>query len=192
MTADSPPAEQPKHWFLLKNIGRISRILVIVAIIGLLIASVFVILAGFAQLVRIFSFMAYPGFLDAETGKFLSVTVTEMIDLYLIGLVLIIFAVGLYQLFIDPDVAVPDWMYTDSLDILKARLLIVIAVVLAVSFLGFITSATEATLVAAVGIATSLVIIAIGYILGIASRGQIERKKLEIQGTPLQGTDQDQ
>ena len=52
---------------------------------------------------RFVSFLIHEGMLSEEAGKFLSVNVTEMIDLYLIGLVLIIIALGLYQLFIDPD-----------------------------------------------------------------------------------------
>ena len=38
-------------------------------------------------------------------------------------------------------------------------------------------------LIAGMGIGISLVMIAIGYILSIASKGQIERKRLEMQGS---------
>jgi uncharacterized membrane protein YqhA len=171
MTADSPEAEPPKKPLLLKNIFLFSRLLVVVAIVGLLIASVTVIVTGFVQLFHILSVLLHEGIHLEETGTFLAVSVTEMIDLYLIGLVLIIFAFGLYQLFINPDIMVPAWMETDSLDTLKVRLLIVIA---------------------GMGLATALVMIAIGYILSIAVQSQIERKKLEIQGTTWKGTDQDQ
>jgi hypothetical protein len=86
-------------------------------------------------------------------GKFLSVNVTEMIDLYLIGLVLIIMSLGLYQLFIDSDVNLPEWLDTPSFDILKARLLIVVAVVLPVMFLGYAATATDGIFIAGLGIA---------------------------------------
>jgi hypothetical protein len=49
-------------------------------------------------------------------------------------------------------------------------------------FLGFAATATDGTFIAGLGIAISLVMIAIGYILSIASKGQIERKRLEMQG----------
>jgi len=58
----------------------------------------------------------------------------------------------------------------------------VIAVVLAVLFLGYASTATDGRTKAGLGIGISLVIIAIGYILSIASKGQIERKRLEMQG----------
>jgi uncharacterized membrane protein YqhA len=192
MTADSPEAEPPKKPLLLKNIFLFSRLLVVVAIVGLLIASVTVIVTGFVQLFHILSVLLHEGIHLEETGTFLAVSVTEMIDLYLIGLVLIIFAFGLYQLFINPDIRVPAWMETDSLDTLKVRLLIVIAVILAVMFMGSAASAKDGIMIAGMGLATALVMIAIGYILSIAVQSQIERKKLEIQGTTWKGTDQDQ
>jgi len=105
-----------------------------------------------------------------------------MIDLYLIGLVLIIMSIGLYQLFIDSEVDLPEWLDTPSFDILKARLLIVVVVILPVMFLGFAATATDGTFIAGLGIAISLVMIAIGYIISIASKGQIERKRLEMEG----------
>jgi uncharacterized membrane protein YqhA len=183
MIPDHPPVDKPKKWFLLKNIVLISRIMVIIAIFGLLLTSVFVIITGFAELFRIIAFLMEGGLLSEEAGTFLSVTVTEMIDLYLIGLVLIIIALGLYQLFIDPDIELPEWLDTPSFEALKGRLLVVVVVVLAVMFLGYAAEATDATFIAGIGVAISLVIIACGYILSIHSRANIERKRLEIQGS---------
>jgi uncharacterized membrane protein YqhA len=183
MIPDHPPVDKPKKWFVLKNIVLISRIMVIIAIFGLLLTSVFVIITGFAELFRIIAFLMEGGLLSEEAGTFLSVTVTEMIDLYLIGLVLIIIALGLYQLFIDPDIELPEWLDTPSFEALKGRLLVVVVVVLAVMFLGYAAEATDATFIAGIGVAISLVIIACGYILSIHSRANIERKRLEIQGS---------
>jgi uncharacterized membrane protein YqhA len=190
MLPDSSTENKPKKWFLLKNMVLTSRILVIIAIVGMLLTSIVVILSGFAELFRIGSFLLEEGFFNEEMGTFLSVTVTEMIDLYLLGLVLIIIALGLYQLFIDPELDVPEWLDTPSFESLKARLLVVVVVVLAVMFLGYAAEATEAAFIAGVGIAISLVIIACGYILSIHARANIERKRLELQGDPEQGTDQ--
>jgi uncharacterized membrane protein YqhA len=181
MAADNY-VDSPKERVWLKNLYFISRVLVIIAIIGMIITSVVVILTAFAEFFRIISFLITDGILSEETGKFLSVNVTEMIDLYLLGLALIIMSLGLYQLFIDPDVDLPEWLDTPSFDILKARLLIVVAVVLPVMFLGFAATATSGIFIAGLGIAIALVMLAIGYILSIASRGQIERKRMEIQG----------
>jgi uncharacterized membrane protein YqhA len=181
MTDESLVKDTPEKRVWLKNLYLLSRVLVIIAIIGLILTSIIVIITGFAELFRILSFLLHDGLLSEEAGKFLSVTVTEMIDLYLIGLVLIIFALGLYQLFIDSDIDLPEWLDTPSFDVLKARLLIVIVVVLAVLFLGYASTATDGIMIAGLGIGIGVVIVAIGYILSIASKGQIERKRLEIQ-----------
>lgn len=157
----------------------ISRILVRITIIGLLAASVIVIIAGFAELYKIIIFFIDEGFSSHDAAGTLSVSVTEMIDIYLIGLVLIITALGLYQLFIEPDISLPEWLNTYSLDTLKERLLIVILVILAVTFLGYVATATDAAMIAGLGIAISLVMIAIGYILSIATSAKIEKMRLE-------------
>jgi uncharacterized membrane protein YqhA len=182
MTDESLVKDTPERRVWLKNLYFISRILVIIAIIGMIITSILVILTGFAELFRIVSFLIHDGIFSGEAGKFLSVTVTEMIDLYLIGLVLIIISLGLYQLFIDSDLDLPEWLDTPSFEVLKVRLLIVIVVVLAVLFLGYASTASDGIRIAGLGIGISLVMIAIGYILSIASKDQIERKRLEIQG----------
>ena len=63
----------------------------------MIITSIVVIITAFAEFFRIISFFLHEGMLSEEAGKFLSVNVTEMIDLYLIGLVLIIMSLGLYH-----------------------------------------------------------------------------------------------
>jgi uncharacterized membrane protein YqhA len=115
-----------------------------------------------------------------------------MIDLYLIGLVLLIIATGLYQLFIDPDLDVPEWLDTPSFEVLKGRLLVVVVVVLAVMFLGYAADTPDGIFIAGMGIAISAVIFAIGYILTIHSRASIERKRMDLQGAGQQGSDQEQ
>ena len=183
MAAENPTMDTPEKRVWLKNLYLISRILVIIAITGMIITSIIVIITAFAEVFRIISFFIHEGMVSEEAAKFLSVNVTEMIDLYLIGLVLIIMSIGLYQLFIDSEVDLPEWLDTPSFDILKARLLIVVVVILPVMFLGYAATATDGTFIAGLGIAISLVMIAIGYIISIASKGQIERKRLEIMGS---------
>lgn len=180
---ENPDVTIAKKRYWLKNMFVITRVLVIVAIAGLLITSIVLIIAGFAQLFRILLFLIDEGILSGEVGKFLSVNVTEMIDLYLIGLVLIITALGLYQLFIDPELSLPEWLNTRSLEVLKGRLLIVIVVVLAVTFLGVAATEKDGIMIAGLGIGISLVMIAIGYILSIASMASLEKNYSETQGS---------
>ena len=56
MTDDNLVKDTPEKRAWLKNLYFISRILVIIAIIGMIITSILVIITGFAELFRIFDF----------------------------------------------------------------------------------------------------------------------------------------
>ena len=59
-----------------------------------------------------------------------------MIDLFLLGTILLITSVGLYQLFIKRDMDLPEWLVVADLEQLKFNLLAVIVVMLVIFFLG--------------------------------------------------------
>ena len=80
MTADKPASDQLEGRIWLKYLYFISRVLVVIAIIGMIITSIVVIISAFAELIRIVSFFLHQGILSEETGTFLSVNVTEMIE----------------------------------------------------------------------------------------------------------------
>lgn len=71
---------------------------------------------------------------EPKTAKQLAVSGIEVVDFLLISTVLYITATGLYELFIG-DVNLPAWVSVTSLNDLKDKLLSVIVVVLAVTFL---------------------------------------------------------
>ncbi|HVP96508.1 YqhA family protein [Methanoregula sp.] len=179
MTA-APPAitgngpGKKRRW--IANMFTVTRALVILAITGLFIAAVIVITYGFAELYRIVMHVGGSGLLSEGAGKYLAVNMTEMIDLNLIGIVLVIIAIGLFQLFIKPDLSLPKWLDTPSLDALKERLLVVIVVLLPVIFLGFAATWSGGVDIAALGFGIALVMIATGYILSIVGRFKGETK----------------
>jgi uncharacterized membrane protein YqhA len=74
--------------------------------------------------------------LNAEGARLLSIEFIEMIDLFLLGTILLITSVGLFQLFIRPDIELPEWLVVANLEQLKFNLLAVIVVMLAILFLG--------------------------------------------------------
>ena len=59
-----------------------------------------------------------------------------MIDLFLLGTILLITSVGLYQLFINSHMELPEWLVVTDLEQLKFNLLAVIVVMLVIFFLG--------------------------------------------------------
>jgi len=165
---------------VLRNVFVASRVLVIIAIVVLFLASILVVVGGVAELYRITMHLVEGGLFQEGIGSYLAVNITELIDLFLIAIALITFALGLFQLFIEPDVILPEWLNTSSLDVLKTRLLVVIAALLPVIFLGVAYGSEGGLAIAGIGIGIAAVMIAIGYILSMYLKYQIELRKLEI------------
>ena len=103
--------------------------------------------------------------LDAEGAKHISVEVISLVDLFLLGTVLYVVAVGLYQLFVSPLLPTPTWLKITDLDDLKERLLATIVVLLAVSFLGYVVTWDGSFSLLAAGAAIGVVLIAISLLL---------------------------
>lgn len=150
-----------------------------ITIIVLFIGAIIVVAGGIAELYHIVVYLVSGGSGMVGLGQYLSVNMTELIDLFLIAIVLIIIDLGLYQLFIDPDINLPAWLNTTSLESLKTRLLVVIVVLLAVIFLGAVAESEGGVAIAGLGIGIALVIFAIGYILSIYIRTQFAIRQNE-------------
>ncbi len=71
----------------------------------------------------------------------------------------------LIVIFIDESLPTPKWLMITSLDDLKTRLLGVVVVLLAVTFLGEEVNWNGSNNIVAVGIAVGLVLFALGFIL---------------------------
>lgn len=125
----------------------VSRYIVLLAIFATALAAVAALLYGAIATARITidlfaSANVFIGSVDSILlgVKHASVAFIELIDLILLGTVLYIVAIGLYQLFIDPNLELPAWLQTSDLDDLKQKLLGVVIVLLGVTFL---SDATE-------------------------------------------------
>jgi uncharacterized membrane protein YqhA len=148
-------------------LGRIimwSRYLVIIAILGSFIAAVVVLVyGGLGVLGIIRDAFAHSIFTEAESKR-LAVECIDLIDLFFLGIVLYIVALGLYELFIDEHLPTPAWLIVPNLEDLKGKLLGVIIVLLAVTFLANVVEWNGGTAILALGIAIGLIIFALGYI----------------------------
>ena len=179
--SDTDQVEQPKERPGFGIIYRISRFIVILGITALLIAAVMVVVFSFTSLFQIASHIAERGFVFEEMGTYLAVSITEIIDLTLLGIVLIIIALGLYQLFIDPNVKLPKWLNTHHIESLEERLLAVVAVLLPVLFVGYVATWDGGMGIAGLGIAIAFVIVAIGYIISSVAKTKIAMEHLEAE-----------
>jgi uncharacterized membrane protein YqhA len=157
---------------MLRNILAGSRYLFMIAIPGIFLASIAVfVYGGITVVIVLFGAFAHGAF-TVDGAKRLSIQCIELIDLFLLGAVLYITSLGLYELFIDDTLPMPDWLIITSLDDLKERLIGVVIVLLAVSFLGFVVNWDNTTPILALGVAIGIVIFALAYLLSHFSHGR--------------------
>ena len=117
-----------------------SRFLILVPIIGLtLAAGTFFVFGGIGLITTLIEGILHPaaathGTNQGSTGVVIF-EVVEYVHTFLVGTVLYITAVGLYQLFIQ-EIPFPTWLKVESTEELETNLIGVTVVVLAVNFMG--------------------------------------------------------
>ena len=65
------------------------------------------------------------------------------VDTLLLATVLLVIGYGLYELFVDSSVKLPDWLEIRSLDDLKNKLIGVVVAIIAVVFLGYLVDVND-------------------------------------------------
>ena len=106
-----------------------SKYVVIVAVLSLMVAAIVTFLWGAWKTVL---FVVLLTGSSAESQAVLALL--DLMDTFLIGTVLFIFSLGLYELFIG-RLQTPEWLVIDDLGKLKAKLSDVIVVFMAIKFL---------------------------------------------------------
>jgi uncharacterized membrane protein YqhA len=153
----------PKHGTgLSRHVPGYTRFVVGIPVLGLFASAVTVTIMAAIGTVKVIGH-AIAGDL-AKTEAVLEFI--EMADVFLLATVLYIMSLGLYELFIDDSIPLPAWLSIHSLDDLKNKLVGVIAVVLAVSFLGSVIKGTEPQALMYQGVGIAAVVAAMGYFLG--------------------------
>ena len=147
-----------------------TRYLILIPILGLAIAAAsFFIFGGIGLVQLIFELIFYSAentHLSAEGGQGLIIfEVVEFVHTFLVGTVLYITAVGLYQLFIQ-ELNFVGWLKIESTEELETNLIGVTVVVLAVNFMGDIFAGTTDNLLQ-YGAGIALPIAALGLFVGL-------------------------
>jgi uncharacterized membrane protein YqhA len=151
-----------------RNIFAASRFIIGFAVLGSFVGSAILLVVATASLFSI----AWNEIVNFEPDNLsghhidrLAVDLIEITDIILLGTVLYIVALGLYQLFIDHNLALPRWLKVNDLTDLKRDLIGVVVVLLGVSFLGEVVNWEGSSNVLPLGAAIALVIAALGFIL---------------------------
>lgn len=111
----------------MKRIVGLSRYLVLGAVLGFALLAIATFVWGGAKTVLLFSDL-----LDGAWRKdFSLVKLLQVIDTFLLAIVQLIVALGLYELFIG-DLDLPDWLHIRSLDDLKKSVVDVLVIFVAI------------------------------------------------------------
>jgi uncharacterized membrane protein YqhA len=148
---------------------RATRYLILVPILGLGLGAAIFFVTGGISLIRLALDvgLTYFGLTQADVPHdpgSLIFEVVEYVHLFLVGTVLYITAIGLYQLFIRA-IDFHGWLRIDSTEDLESNLVGVAVVVLAVDFMGAVFAGNQNILEYGAGIA--LPIAALGVFLGL-------------------------
>ncbi len=114
-----------------------SKYVVLIAVVSLMVCSVVTFGWGAVKTGRFVLSLFGNG-----NETLIIVGLLDVVDTFLIGTVLFIFAIGLYELFVGP-LDQPDWLYIDDLNKLKAKLSDVIVLFMAIKFLDKLLQAKD-------------------------------------------------
>jgi len=167
---------------MIKPILNASRYLVLAAVLGSLAAALALYAYGVAETVVVIVETIAKADVSSKGGKALALAFIEIVDLFLLGTVLLMIALGFYELFIDSDLKLPEWLQIRTFDDLKNKLVGVVIVVLGVMFLGFVVGWDGTRDLLGIGVAIALVIAALTYFLSIVKGGKPEKADKAGQG----------
>ncbi|MEO7911890.1 MAG: YqhA family protein [Roseiflexaceae bacterium] len=142
-----------------------SRYLIAIAVICIFITGLALLVYGASETFELVTHL-FNDSVNAKSAKVQVLAAIELVDLFLLATVLFVIAIGLYELFIDDNLPLPDWLEIHTLDDLKDKLIGVVIVVLSVLFLGQVISWDGQRDLLGFGAAIALVVAALTYFLG--------------------------
>ncbi len=139
-TADTTDTDAPREISPALRAAGWTRLFAGIPALGLVLAS--------AVLTILTTYEAFAAtihhFTEAESHlAHIAVEYVEFADVYLLAVALYILGLGLFSLFVNDNIPLPDWLEFHDFDDLKERLISVICVMLAVYFLQVVLSGTR-------------------------------------------------
>lgn len=178
MAENTPDPNNPskRRSSLLDFVG-LTRFVMVLAVL-----SIFV---GSATLLLIGTFETFSAIWHALGGHGEGVASTlrshliESVDTFLVAVVLYVIAIGLYQLFVNPNVMLPHWLRMREVGDLEKRLVGMSVSVTAVVFVTHAIQPTSADELLPLGLAIAAVIAAIALFLYQEGRSETRARKDE-------------
>jgi len=107
-------------------------------------------------------------------GVALKETIVEVltaVDAILLGTVLLVIGYGLYELFIDAEIDVPEWLRVENLDDLKSKLIGVVVAIVAVVFVGVFVDSNRAGDVISYGVGAGALVVGLAIFAWATGKG---------------------
>jgi uncharacterized membrane protein YqhA len=120
---------------MLRSLLNASRFLVLAAVLGALAGAAALFVYGLFDTVVVIVRTIAKGEVSTVGAKQLMLYFIEVFDLFLLGTVMLIMALSLYELFFDSDLKLPARLEIHTFEHLKSNLVTVVIVVMAVTFL---------------------------------------------------------
>lgn len=156
---------------MLPKLLEYSRFLLVLPVIGSLLLTVSVVVSGVGMILVEEWNLVQQGEFSARTAKQLTVTVIQTIDMFLLGAISYIVAVGIYKLFISQEEGqLLKRIKIENLADLEHKIIGVTVVALAVGFLGKAEEAADKMALLQGGAAVALVIGALCLFLRISGK----------------------
>jgi uncharacterized membrane protein YqhA len=150
----------------MRRILAATRYLAVIPVVFIFLAATALLIYGAIESTQVI-ITAFTQPVSSKGGKQFLLDAIEIVDLFLLGTVLYVIAVGLYELFIDDTLPMPDWLVIHNLDDLKDKLIGVVIVVMGVLFLGQLITWDGQRDLLNPGAAVALVIAALTYFLSL-------------------------
>jgi uncharacterized membrane protein YqhA len=148
------------------------RFLLVVPVVGCVFLTAGVVIMGVGRIGTAGVKLLTEADFSAKSAKIMSLAVIEIIDLFLIGTVSYIAAVGLYNLFIGgTGIELPMRIKINTLKDLEDKIIGVIIAALAVAFLGQAAGSDEPAALLNYGGGIAVVIAALAFFMRQADRG---------------------
>ena len=142
------------------------RYLLIIPVLGCVIMTAGAVVMGFGRIITSVKRLQELGSFSPKASKLVSIAVIEIIDLFLVGTIAYITAIGIYKLFIDKkNIQFPMRIKINSLNDLENKIIGVIIAALAVAFLGNAAGAENYTSMLYYGGGIAMVIAALAFFL---------------------------
>ena len=152
-----------------RGIGLVVRFIMLAPALASFVLAVALIVQGLAE-----TWQSVVGMTNGDDHQ-LVLRALEIVDTFLVAMVVLVTAIGIYQLFINRRIPVPEWLRIYDIDDLKAKLIGVLVTVLGVFFLGKALAWDYGMEILPLGLSVAAVALALSYFLSIHFKRDPER-----------------